>query len=71
MNRDQWIEAYAELLGTAKLTEAEIDELLALAAAAAHASERTAAPLACYLAGRSGQSTEDALELARRPAGND
>jgi hypothetical protein len=69
MNRDQWVEAYAELLGTAPLTPAEIDDLLALAGLAAHGSERTAAPLACYLAGRSGKRIEDALALARRPAG--
>ena len=40
------------------------DRLLGLAAVAAHASERTAAPLACWLAGRSEMSLERLKEVA-------
>ena len=42
--------------------------LLALAGVAAHASERTAAPVSCYLAARSGVPLADALAAARHLA---
>jgi hypothetical protein len=45
--------------------EATIDVLLELASVAAHASERTAAPIACYLAGRLGVEPAEALARAR------
>ncbi|MBA3809806.1 MAG: hypothetical protein H0X28_15645 [Solirubrobacterales bacterium] len=53
MTRDQWIAAFAAEAGVAEPSLQEIRELLELAATAAHASERTAAPLACWIAGRS------------------
>ena len=39
--------------------------LLELAATAAHDSERPAAPLACWAAGKSGRGPDELLELAR------
>ena len=45
-------------------SEALIDELLALAGDAAHASERIAAPIACYLVGRAGIDIATARQLA-------
>ncbi len=54
MTRDEWLEAFARELQLAPPNEDEIDAVLKLAATAAHASERTAAPLAAWLAGRSG-----------------
>jgi len=56
MTRDEWIEEFAREIGIEPPTREEIDALLDLAAEAAHSSERTAAPLACWLAGRSGMS---------------
>ena len=53
MTRDEWIAAFAREAGVEQPSVQEIRELLDLAAAAAHASERTAAPLACWVAGRS------------------
>jgi len=50
----RWLAAYAERLGVAPPTDAEFDAILELAAVAAHASERVAAPVACWLAGRAG-----------------
>ncbi len=41
-----------------------MDEILRLAAIAAHASERIAAPIACYLTGVSGRSLDEAIEIA-------
>jgi hypothetical protein len=46
-------------------SDEEIEQLLSLAAAAAHASERTAAPIACWIAGRNPRALSELLELAR------
>jgi Domain of unknown function (DUF6457) len=61
-----WIAAFAATVGVEPPTAQEVDTLLDLAGVAAHASERTAAPIACWLVGRSGTSPSAALELARR-----
>jgi molybdopterin-guanine dinucleotide biosynthesis protein A len=66
MNAEQWIEAFAAALGRPAPDEAETAKLLELASVAAHASERRAAPIACWLAASAGMSAEQALELARR-----
>jgi hypothetical protein len=65
MNAEDWLSAYAEQLGTRPPTQAERGALLALAGEAAHASERTAAPVACWIAAKAGVAAEDALALAR------
>lgn len=66
MTRDEWIEAFARELGVEPPTPEETDKLLALAGTAAHSSERTAAPLACWVAGRAGASIEEFLAAAER-----
>lgn len=66
MNRDEWVAAFARQIGVDPPSEEEIDDLLELAAIAAHASERTAAPLACWLAGRSGESPQGLKGIAER-----
>lgn len=48
----------------------EIRELLDLAGTAAHASERTAAPLACWIAGQSELSLAELRAAAERIAGS-
>ena len=65
MNAKEWIEAYAAQLGTEPPTSAEFTAILDLAAEAAHASERVAAPVACWVSARAGRSIDDALEAAR------
>jgi hypothetical protein len=60
-----WIAAFAELLGTEPPDEGTIATLLELAGVAAHASARTAAPIACWLVGRAGTTPEHALSTAR------
>jgi hypothetical protein len=65
MNAEQWLRAYADTLGTAPPTVDELEALLALAGIAAHASERKAAPVACWLAARAGVEPEQALRLAK------
>jgi hypothetical protein len=66
-----WVAAWAAELGIDAPDEAEIEHLLDLAGVAAHASERIAAPLACYLVGRAGLDPATALGLARRLADSD
>jgi len=68
MTRDEWIEAFAREAAVERPTTEEIRQLLELAGVAAHASERTAAPLACWIAGRSGLSLEELAEAARQVA---
>jgi len=59
-----WIDRYAQALGVAPPSEDDVETLLALAGTAAHASERTAAPLSCWLAALAGVSAQEALAVA-------
>jgi Domain of unknown function (DUF6457) len=68
MTGDEWIAAFADRLGVAPPDAATVDTLLALAGTAAHASERTAAPIACYLVGRAGIDPDDAGRVAEEVA---
>jgi hypothetical protein len=68
MHAKQWLAAYAEQLGVDPPTAAEIKAVLDLAAEAAHASERVAAPVACWLSARAGRSLDESLALARKVA---
>jgi len=63
-SRPEWIAAFAARLGMEPPDEQVVATLLDLAGVAAHASERTAAPIACWLAGQAGLSPIAALELA-------
>jgi hypothetical protein len=65
MDGNAWIARFAERLGVDAPDPTLIDELLALAGDAAHASERIAAPIACYLVGMAG------LDAASRPRSPD
>jgi hypothetical protein len=59
-----WLAAFAERLGVAAPDESTVEHLLALAGTAAHASERTAAPIACWLVGIAGVDAERARAVA-------
>ena len=65
MNAKEWIAAYAAALDAEPPTGAEFKAILELAAEAAHASERTAAPVACWLAAKTGRTPEESLAAAR------
>jgi hypothetical protein len=67
---EEWLARYAAELGLVPPTEQEVELVLALAGVAAHASERTAAPVTCWLAARSGTSPQEALAAGRRLAGD-
>jgi hypothetical protein len=69
LDAEQWIERFAEMIGAEAPAATEVEAILDLAAVAAHSSERTAAPVACWLAGRSGRSLEELKELAEGVVG--
>lgn len=64
MTRDEWIAAFAAELGVEPPDAATVETLLDLAGTAAHASERAAAPIACYLVGLAGATPDAAGRLA-------
>jgi Domain of unknown function (DUF6457) len=64
MRRDEWLAEFAQKLGLDPPTGPEVAALLDVAATAAHASERTAAPIACWLAGRSDLTLEQLKAVA-------
>jgi len=69
MTAEEWIESFAAELGSTAPTETEIGKLLKLAAVAAHSSERIAAPLACWIAGREGLDLDEAVAISERLGG--
>ncbi|MGN6664808.1 MAG: DUF6457 domain-containing protein [Solirubrobacterales bacterium] len=68
MRRDEWLAGFCERLGLEPPSKEEVVALLDLAATAAHSSERTAAPLACWVAGRSGRPAAELGEIAKEVA---
>lgn len=64
----EWLQKYGEMLGVAPPDAGETDALLAMTGMAAHASERTAAPLSAWLVGRAGITPAQAKALAARLA---
>ena len=65
---EEWIEAFATAAGADAPSRGHIDELLELAAVAAHASERRAAPIACFIAGATGLELQEAKRIAEEIA---
>ena len=65
MSRDEWIESFAKHLGVQPPNAVTVDALLDIAGTAAHATERTAAPLACYLIGLARVDPRDAAPIAQ------
>jgi hypothetical protein len=68
--RTHLIDALAEGIGVVRLTSTEIESVLSLAAVAAHGTgDRTAAPLASFLAGIAAAGSQDraaSLDETRR-----
>ncbi len=71
MTRDEWIADFASRLGVTPPDAATVEVLLDMAGTAAHASERTAAPIACYLVGLAGAAPAEAARLASAVAPSD
>ncbi len=64
MTPEEWVRTFAEQAGAKPPSQEEMDEILRLAAVAAHASERIAAPIACWIAGTTGRPLSELRELA-------
>ncbi len=64
MTAEEWIRTFAEEIGCAPPDQAQMDQILRLASVAAHASERRAAPIACYLAGTTTTPLAQLIERA-------
>ena len=64
MTSDEWIAAFAAGIGAEPPSESEFAEILDLAAVAAHRSERIAAPVACWIAGRTGRPLSEVMAAA-------
>ncbi len=66
MKAQEWLEAFAAEIGAEPPDEDTVGELLELAATAAHSSERIAAPIACFMAGRDGRAPAELRAAAER-----
>ena len=67
VTRGELIDRLANELGLQPLSEAEIESVLALAAAAAHGTgDRTSAPLASFLAGVAAAGSKDRTDVLDR-----
>jgi transcription initiation factor TFIIIB Brf1 subunit/transcription initiation factor TFIIB len=66
MKPEEWVEQFAKELGMDPPEPGEVEAILELAAVAAHSSERTAAPVAAWLAGRSGRPLAEVQALAEQ-----
>lgn len=71
MTGEEFAQALARDLGLPGLERDEVGALLKLASTAAHASERLAAPLCTYLAGRAGRPLDEVQAAAQRLAGSE
>ena len=69
MTEREWIDGFAAALGVASPGDDQVAVILELAGEAAHASQRTAAPVACWMGAAAGIAPAEALELARRVPG--
>jgi Domain of unknown function (DUF6457) len=66
MKAKEWLDAFAAEVGAEAPDEEAMGELLELAATAAHSSERIAAPIACFMAGRDGRPLAELRAAADR-----
>lgn len=66
MTSEEWTEAFAGQIGAQAPSEQEQEQLLRLAATAAHDSERIAAPFACWLAARAEKTLDELCVLAEQ-----
>jgi uncharacterized protein DUF6457 len=71
LNAREWIDAFSERLGVPAPDTEQFKLILDLAGEAAHASERVAAPVACWVAATAGVPLEEALRVAGEVAHDD
>jgi len=68
MTASEFLQAFAAEVGAPAPSADEVDALLELASIAAHASERLAAPLTCWIGGASDMPASELLAAAKRIA---
>lgn len=68
MTAQEWVRTFAERAGAQAPDQDQINEILRLAAVAAHSSERIAAPIACWVAGTTGRPLAELRALAEELA---
>lgn len=68
MDAKEWLTAYADRIGGSAPDDETVELLLDLAGVAAHSSQRTAAPITCWLIGVAGLAPADALAMAEELA---
>jgi hypothetical protein len=66
MTAKEWLSGFAAVLGVDAPTDEQISDLLRLAGEAAHASERIAAPVACWLVACAGLTPAEAVEVLEK-----
>ena len=66
MTATEWIEAFCREIGAPAPDDRTTEQILRLAAVAAHASERTAAPVACWIAGTTARPLDELIEVAEK-----
>jgi uncharacterized protein DUF6457 len=71
LNAREWIDAFSARVGVTAPDTEQFKLILDLAGEAAHASERVAAPVACWVAATAGVSLEEALRVAREVVHDD
>ena len=64
MTAADWIQDFCEEIGMPTPSEEDVQAILRLAAIAAHASERIAAPIACWVGGSSGKPLAELVKVA-------
>jgi hypothetical protein len=64
MTADDWIQAFCREIGVPEPDEDTTEAILRLASVAAHASERKAAPVACWIAGTTGRPVAELIRIA-------
>ena len=64
MTAEEWIRTFVQEIGGPQPDAQRMEEILRLASIAAHASERKAAPIACYLAGATGRPVAELIAIA-------
>ena len=69
MDAKDWLTAYADRIGASAPDDETVELLLELAGVAAHSSQRTAAPITCWLIGVAGLAPAEALAVAKELAG--
>lgn len=68
MDAKEWLAAYADRIGATAPDDETVELLLDLAGVAAHSSQRTAAPITCWLIGVAGLEPAEALAMAKELA---